>query len=113
MINCIMELVKKLVLSYELAWRTEDDKKFMKTTEWKKIRAEILERDSYTCQYCGIQRKDQDQGIPGARAGGADLGVLGAGACPANSALGNYCGGGGVSRGGDDTAAGELATGEG
>jgi len=61
MINCIMELVKKLVLSYELAWRTEDDKKFMKTTEWKKIRAEILERDSYTCQYCGIQRKDHMQ----------------------------------------------------
>jgi len=53
--------VKKLVLSYELAWRTKDDKKFMKTAEWKGIRKIILERDNYTCQYCGIQRKDHMQ----------------------------------------------------
>ena len=53
--------MKKLVLSYELAWRTEDDKKFMRTVEWKNIRKKILERDNYTCQYCNVQRKDHMQ----------------------------------------------------
>jgi len=48
--------MKKLVLSYELAWRTEEDKKFMKSAEWKRIRKEILERDDSTCQYCVIKR---------------------------------------------------------
>jgi len=47
--------MKKLVLSYELAWRTEEDKKFMKSAEWKKIRKRILERDDSACQYCGIK----------------------------------------------------------
>jgi len=53
--------MKKLVLSYELAWRTEEDKKFMRTVEWKTIRKSILERDDYTCQYCGVHRKDHMQ----------------------------------------------------
>ena len=53
--------MKKLILSYELAWRTDADKKFMKTAEWKRIRKKILERDSYTCNYCEIQRKDHMQ----------------------------------------------------
>lgn len=53
--------MKKLVLSYELAWRTDEDKKFMKTVGWKKIRKKILQRDNYTCQYCGIQRQEQLQ----------------------------------------------------
>ncbi len=53
--------MKKLVLSYELAWRTEDDKKFMRTVEWKNIRKKILERNNYTCQYCNVQRKDHMQ----------------------------------------------------
>ena len=48
--------MKNLILSYELSWRTEEDKKFMKTAEWKKIRKRILERDQNTCQYCGVQR---------------------------------------------------------
>ena len=48
--------MKKLVLSYELAWRTDEDKKFMKSAEWKRIRKEILERDDSTCQYCGVKR---------------------------------------------------------
>ena len=48
--------MKKLVLSYELSWRTEEDKKFMKSAEWKRIRKEILERDDFTCQYCGVKR---------------------------------------------------------
>ncbi len=49
--------MKKLILSYKLAWRTDEDKKFMKSAEWKNIRKNILERDDYTCQYCGVQRK--------------------------------------------------------
>jgi len=53
--------MKNLVLSYELAWRTDADKKFMKSKEWKNIRKQILERDNYTCQYCGIQRKEHMQ----------------------------------------------------
>ena len=48
--------MKPLVLSYELSWRTEEDKKFMKTAEWKNIRKRILDRDHNTCQYCGVQR---------------------------------------------------------
>jgi len=50
--------VKKLVLSYELAWRTKEDKKFMRTVDWKQIRKRILERDKFTCTYCGVQRKE-------------------------------------------------------
>lgn len=50
--------MKKLVLSYELAWRTAEDQKFMKSKAWKEIRQKILERDNYTCQYCGVQRKE-------------------------------------------------------
>ena len=53
--------MKKLVLSYELSWRTEEDKKFMKTVEWKKIRQRILKRDKNTCQYCNIQRTSHMQ----------------------------------------------------
>ena len=49
--------MKKLVLSYELSWRTDEDKKFMQSVEWKQIRKMILERDDYNCQYCGVQRK--------------------------------------------------------
>jgi len=48
---------KNLVLSYELSWRTAEDKKFMQRVEWKQIRKKTLERDNYTCQYCGVQRK--------------------------------------------------------
>ena len=48
--------MKKLVLSYELSWRTEEDKKFMQSAEWKRIRKKILEKDNSTCQYCGIKR---------------------------------------------------------
>ena len=53
--------MKNLVLSYELSWRTIDDKKFMKSAEWRNIRQKILQRDNYTCQYCEIQRKDHMQ----------------------------------------------------
>ena len=55
--------MKKLVLSYELAWRTEEDKKFLKRKEWlKEIRPRILKLQDYTCQYCGY-RKEEKQHI--------------------------------------------------
>lgn len=53
---CFIGCLKKLVLSYELSWRTEEDKKFMKTTIWKQIRKKILARDQNTCHYCGVTR---------------------------------------------------------
>jgi len=49
--------MKNLVLSYELSWRTAEDKKFMKRVEWKKIRTKILQRDDNTCQYCGYRNE--------------------------------------------------------
>ena len=49
--------MKPLVLGYDLSWRTDEDKKFMKTSEWKNIRKKILERDDNTCQYCGVRRE--------------------------------------------------------
>lgn len=47
--------MKPLTLSHEsssLTWRTEEDKKFMQSAGWKKIRSQILVRDNNTCQYC-------------------------------------------------------------
>ena len=44
---------KTLVLGHELASRTEEDKRFMKSKKWKRIRNRILDRDNSTCQYCG------------------------------------------------------------
>ena len=50
--------MKKLVLSYELAWRTEEDKKFLKRKEWLKIiRPRILKKRNCICQYCGYQNE--------------------------------------------------------
>src|SRR6266849_6610767 len=47
--------MKQLRLSYELAWRTDADDAFMRTSAWKKTRLKILERDDYTCQYCAFK----------------------------------------------------------
>ncbi|MGH9922079.1 MAG: hypothetical protein ACRD38_04955 [Nitrososphaerales archaeon] len=54
--------MKKLVLAYELSWRTKDDKKFLQSSKWKKeIRPRILDRDNNTCQYCGHRSDKQMQ----------------------------------------------------
>lgn len=53
--------LKPLRLSYELAWRTEQDQKFLKSVEWKRLRKVILERDNHTCNYCGYQRSTNMQ----------------------------------------------------
>jgi len=47
--------MKKLLLSYELTWRDEEDKKFLKSKDWRDIRLDILTRDNYTCNYCGFR----------------------------------------------------------
>jgi rubredoxin len=47
--------VKPLFLSYELSWRTKEDAEFMKSDAWRQIRVRILQRDNFTCQYCGYR----------------------------------------------------------
>jgi 5-methylcytosine-specific restriction endonuclease McrA len=47
---------RPLVLSYELTWR--EDKRDLKRTEWQITRLAILERDNYTCVYCGYQSRE-------------------------------------------------------
>jgi len=47
--------MKQLYPSYELAWRSEEDKRFSSSVAWKRIRQRILARDDYTCQYCGFR----------------------------------------------------------
>jgi 5-methylcytosine-specific restriction endonuclease McrA len=41
------------------------------TSQWRKIRARILQRDGYTCQHCGGQGNSVDHIVP-RLAGGAD-----------------------------------------
>lgn len=52
---------KPLVLSYELTWRNDNDKKFLRSTEWKNTRKAVLMRDDYTCSYCGFKTKNTRQ----------------------------------------------------
>jgi hypothetical protein len=49
----LIESRKALRLSYELAWRTENDEKFRQSAAWKALRLKVLERDKYRCGYCG------------------------------------------------------------
>jgi hypothetical protein len=50
--------MKPLKLGYELAWRTEADKRFSQSDEWrKKIRPRILQRDNYLCAYCDYRNE--------------------------------------------------------
>ena len=53
--------MKKLLLSYELTWRDEEDKKFLKSKDWRNIRLDILTRDNYTCNYCGFRSEKRMQ----------------------------------------------------
>jgi hypothetical protein len=53
--------MKQLYPSYELSWRTEDDEKFRGSAAWKKIRLRILERDDFTCAYCGYRSEKRQQ----------------------------------------------------
>lgn len=36
-------------------WRTREQKEFLDSAAWKRIRAEVLHRDDYTCRYCGFR----------------------------------------------------------
>jgi hypothetical protein len=47
--------------SYELSWRTEEDDAFRQSSAWKKIRLRILNRDDYTCAYCGYRAEKYQQ----------------------------------------------------
>ncbi len=51
--NLKVAFIKKLVLSFELSWRTKADTAFLHSAAWKKLRKSILVRDNFTCQYCG------------------------------------------------------------
>lgn len=53
--------MKKLLLSYELTWRDEEDKTFLKSKDWRNIRLDILTRDNYTCNYCGFRSEKRMQ----------------------------------------------------
>ncbi len=53
--------MKKLILSYELTWRDEEDKKFLKSKDWRDIRLDVLNRDDYTCNYCGFKTEKRMQ----------------------------------------------------
>jgi hypothetical protein len=53
--------MKSLFPSYELAWRTKEDEAFRQSSEWKKIRLRILERDDFTCGYCGYRAEKYQQ----------------------------------------------------
>ena len=49
--------MRKLKLDYvePHAWRTIDEKKFLQSSEWKKLRLKVMEKYDYTCQYCGFR----------------------------------------------------------
>jgi len=57
----------------------------LNTTEWKKTRLAILERDNYTCGYCGNEATSVDHILPRALGGTHDPGNLIACCTPCNS----------------------------
>jgi 5-methylcytosine-specific restriction endonuclease McrA len=58
------------------------------TSQWRKIRKRILERDGYTCQACGGEANSVDHIVPRALNGGDDEWNLQALCTPCNSAKG-------------------------
>jgi 5-methylcytosine-specific restriction endonuclease McrA len=59
------------------------------TQRWKDQRIRVLQRDSYTCQYCGLEATQVDHVIPRAKGGGHDLDNLVACCAPCNSRKGS------------------------
>ena len=54
--------MKPLYPSFELGWRTEEDREFFQSSAWRSIRKRILKRDDYTCAYCGY-RSEKRQNV--------------------------------------------------
>ena len=52
------------------------DRKDLRTGEWKRTRAYILERDAYTCAYCAGEADTVDHILPNALGGTSDPGNL-------------------------------------
>ena len=57
----------------------------LNTTEWRKTRLAILERDNYTCGYCGAEANSVDHITPRALGGTNDPGNLIAACTTCNS----------------------------
>lgn len=47
-------------LANPATWRTSEQQRELKRSTWRKLRLQILERDDYTCVYCG-HRADKGQ----------------------------------------------------
>jgi intracellular multiplication protein IcmJ len=49
--------MKELFLSFAnpVTWRTAKDVEKLDQKEWRELRQKILQRDNYTCRYCGFQ----------------------------------------------------------
>ena len=52
------------------------DRADLRTQEWKRTRAFILERDAYTCAYCGGEADTVDHIVPKSLGGGNEAGNL-------------------------------------
>jgi hypothetical protein len=48
-------------------------KQVLGTSQWKKQRIRVLQRDNYQCQYCGQEATEVDHVIPRAHGGGHDM----------------------------------------
>ncbi len=59
--------------------------KDLSSAEWKRARQTVLERDNYTCGYCGQEANTVDHILPRALGGTHDLGNLIAACTPCNS----------------------------
>ncbi len=53
--------MKQLKLSYIGSFRTKADERRRGKATWRKIRTKILERDDYTCVYCGYRDVNSKQ----------------------------------------------------
>jgi 5-methylcytosine-specific restriction endonuclease McrA len=65
-----------------------DDHLYYASDAWKATRFEVLERDDFTCQYCGNPATCVDHVLPRMRGGGDDLDNLKAACAHCNATAG-------------------------